>query len=102
MSRYSFFNILVFCLGSAMVVNHQSIRAKCDDSSRNGSPRCLSLLEAGSSDQLTAVSTFYGECSATKCEAVKPLPRSSSNIPHWLQHCRDQLVNIPVTFYLLC
>ncbi|TVU29817.1 hypothetical protein EJB05_21404, partial [Eragrostis curvula] len=82
---------------SAMVVNHhhQSIRAKCEDISRNGSAsRCLSLLDAGSPSQLTAVSTFCGDCSATRCDAVKPLPRSvvpsSSNIPHWLQRCRDQ------------
>ncbi|GJN21245.1 hypothetical protein PR202_gb08706 [Eleusine coracana subsp. coracana] len=76
-------------LNSATVVNRQPITAKCEDRSRNdASSRCLSLLEAGSSAQLTTC----GECSAaTKCEEVtKALPRSVVSIPHWLQHCRDQ------------
>ncbi|XP_062217398.1 protein SMAX1-LIKE 3-like [Phragmites australis] len=75
---------------SAMSVDHQSIRAKCEGSG-NGS-RCMSLLDAGGSGQLTAVSSCCGKCSAIKCVA-KALPRSvapSSSIPPWLQHCRDQ------------
>ncbi|XP_062221118.1 protein SMAX1-LIKE 3-like [Phragmites australis] len=79
---------------SAMAVNHRSIRAKCDDGSGNGSvSRCLSLLDAGGSGQLTAVSTCYGDCSTTNCDAAKALARSVvplSSIPPWLQHCRDQ------------
>lgn len=77
-----------------MAINHQSISkmAKCDaDTSGNGSaPRCLSLLDAGGSGHLTAVSSFFADdCSATKCD-----PAVKSSIPPWLQHCRDQVTSL--------
>ncbi|KAL6899177.1 hypothetical protein ACP4OV_005835 [Aristida adscensionis] len=66
---------------SARSVNHQSIMPKCDGSVNGSVSRCLSLLDGG-------------DCCATKCDAVKALPRSvapaSSSIPPWLQRCRDQ------------
>ncbi|KAM0913704.1 hypothetical protein ACQ4PT_011986 [Festuca glaucescens] len=78
---------------SEVALNHRrSMKAECDVSG-NGStlPACLSLLDGGGSGQLTAASTC---CAATEPGAVKALHRSivpsSSSIPTWLQHCRDQ------------
>ncbi|KAM0909849.1 hypothetical protein ACQ4PT_014569 [Festuca glaucescens] len=81
---------------SEVALNHRrSMKAECDVSG-NGStlPACLSLLDGGGSGQLTAASTCCADCTATEAGAVKALHRSivpsSSSIPSWLQHCRDQ------------
>uniref|UniRef100_A0ACD5ZJQ0 Uncharacterized protein n=1 Tax=Avena sativa TaxID=4498 RepID=A0ACD5ZJQ0_AVESA len=71
---------------SAVGLNRrQSMKAERDVSG-NGStlpPACLSLLDGGGSDQLTA--------DAVKAlhRSVVPVP-SPSSIPPWLHHCQDQ------------
>ncbi|XP_047079820.1 protein SMAX1-LIKE 3-like [Lolium rigidum] len=81
---------------SEVALNHRrSMKAECDVSG-NGStlPACLSLLDGGGSGQLTAASTCCADRTATEAGPVKELHRSivpsSSSIPPWLQHCRDQ------------
>ncbi|KQJ99771.1 protein SMAX1-LIKE 3 [Brachypodium distachyon] len=61
------------------------------------SPACLSLLDASCSGQpMAAVSSCCGDCSATNPDAMRSashrsiVPSSSTNIPPWLRHCRDQ------------
>jgi hypothetical protein len=97
----------IFMSCSEVALNHRrSMKAECDVSG-NGStlPACLSLLDGGGSGQLTAASACCADRTATEAGPVKELHRSiapsSSSIPPWLQHCRDQ-VNIPRDMRSIC
>ncbi|XP_062225604.1 protein SMAX1-LIKE 3-like [Phragmites australis] len=72
---------------SALGTLNQSMKAS-SDTDGNGPASCWPLL-GGS--QL--ISRCCGDCSASRIDTKAALPRpfvSSSSLPSWLQHCRDQ------------
>ncbi|KAG8070929.1 hypothetical protein GUJ93_ZPchr0006g42027 [Zizania palustris] len=79
---------------SAIAVNHQSAKARCDRGG-NGSttPACLSLLDAApGSGQVMAGTTCCGDCAgATKALPRLVVPAPTTSIPPWLHYSRDQL-----------
>ncbi|OEL30372.1 Protein SMAX1-LIKE 3 [Dichanthelium oligosanthes] len=88
---------------SALGMVNQSMKAG-SDTDGNGPASCWPLL-GGS--QL--ISRCCGDCSAARIDTKAPLPRpfvSSSTLPSWLQHCRDQepthLTDLGKTWSSIC
>ncbi|KAL5212930.1 hypothetical protein ABZP36_023777 [Zizania latifolia] len=77
---------------SAIAVNHQSAKARCDRGGNGSTPACLSLLDAApGSGQVMAGSTCCGDCAgATKALPRSVVPAPSTSIPPWLHYSRDQ------------